>query len=90
MVPESGDEDSDSSVQRARERLRRHSLAKRRIKSGKRVSSSGSGGARSVRRGLRREKGAPRYTPCLPCVRSLLRGPRGHCHDTRLGEGGRC
>lgn len=89
VVPISGDEDSDSSVGRARERLRRHSAAKRHVKSGKRVSTV-SGGARAIRRGLRRKKGMPNYTPCLPCVRSLLRGPRGHCHSTRLPDCGRC
>ena len=79
MVPLSGDEDSDSEVARARALLRRHSAAKRRVKSGKSVSSA-SGGGRAVCRSLRRLKGGPNYTPYLPYVRSLLRGPRGYYH----------
>ena len=88
VVPLSGDEDSDSEVARARAILRRHSAAKRRVKSGKGVS--GARGGRAVRRSLRRSKGGPNYTPCLPCVRSLLRGPRGHCHKTMLPDASRC
>ena len=42
------------------------------------------------RQDRRTMKGAARFTPCLQCVRSLLRNPRGHCHDTRQKGYQRC
>ena len=86
MVPLAGDSASDSEVRRARALLRRHNAAKRRSGAKNRSSRP----SRSVRRSLRRQKGGPNYTPCLPCVRSLLRGPRGHCHSTMLPGASRC
>ena len=92
MVPLTDDEESDDEVRRARALLKYYNTVKRKAKAARKTGrvTATTKSERVTKLQLRRAKGAANYTPCLPCLRSLLRGPRGHCHKNLLEGHHRC